>query len=151
MGKDVDVGEELGKGAAVFMVLVGMAIAACLIAIGMEIAKIYQAHAFKPTKTARILWIAGASLLAIWMVAGLLISYVPSLAVISAYVASWSLLIFIIVIEGCDIHERNKEAKQLEAAENLDNYLGSFEPSEAPGGNGHRVVENKDLVGSAVR
>ncbi len=131
--------------AALITLIVMAVILAFLVAMATEIVRIYQTRAFQPTRIARILWIALACLLGVWLLAGLL-ALNPAFAPLSAYLASWGFLAYCIVVEVCDGVAGAQEAPALEP-----NAAGLLEP--APAGlpwRGRRSASLEDLMGEGV-
>jgi hypothetical protein len=87
----------------VILVMVAAVVATVIVILLMEIARIYQAQAFAATTIARILWIALAALLAVWLLAGLLAAS-PATLPLGLYLAAWAFLAFVVIAEGCDLY-----------------------------------------------
>lgn len=131
--------------AALITLIVMAVIVTFLVAMATEIVRIYRTHAFQPTKTARILWVAAACLLGVWLVAGLLATH-PQFAPLAAYLASWGFLAYCVVVEVCDGVAGAREAPALQA-----NAAGLLE--QAPGGfpwDGRGNANLEDLIGEGV-
>ena len=142
--EDEVAGAAAGLGMLIMLIVMAV-IVAFLVAMATEIVRIYQTRAFQPTKTARILWIAAACLLGVWLLAGLLALnplFVPS----AAYLASWSFLLYCIVVEACDLIARRDEEQSLQT-----NAAGLLEAT--PGGfpwNGRKTLPLDDMIREGV-
>lgn len=74
-----------------------------LIILTRELIRVYQSRATQPTLVARILWVALALLLGVWLVAGLLLTHAATTG-LGAYSAAWAFLLFVVVVEGADVY-----------------------------------------------
>ncbi len=114
--------EDAAGNFAAWLVVSGLAIAATIIwVLVSEIARIYYRRAFAPTATATILWLAAGALSLLWLASGLLLVNHGSSAS-GAYLAVWSLFVFVIVIEAADYRERQADVQGAEEI-NLDDVL----------------------------
>lgn len=118
-------------GVMVVAIVLAAILVTILIAIVKEVARIYLARAFQPTKTARILWLALAGLGTAWLVAVVLANL--GMVSTSVYLASWSFLTFVVVVEGCDLYERRYDQEPVDELADPDRYLGAFIPAESEG------------------
>lgn len=140
-GRDTDWGDALSSQVANWMMayaLLMMAVAITIfIATLKEIPRIFAERGFQPTRTARILWIALAALLGLWLLAAILATN-PATVVLATYIASWGFLAFVMVVEGCDLYQRRLDPPQAPPEElSIDDVLAPFQfPGTSPSGNG---------------
>lgn len=139
--RDTDWGEAISAQAANWMMVVVLAAVAVAIIIFIatlkEVPRIYAERGFQPTGTARVLWIALATLLGLWLLAAVL-ALNPATVVLATYVASWSFLAFVMVVEGCDQYARRLDPPKAPPEElTIDDVLTPFQfPGASPSGNG---------------
>lgn len=100
-----------------------------------EVARIYLAHASTGSRSARVLWAAAAGLVLVWSVATLLVTS-TDYQLTGLLLASYGLLAFVIVIEGCDLLGAQQAEQEISAAGQLDTYLEPF-AGPTPSTNGH--------------
>src|SRR5438045_3615822 len=98
MARSSDYGDALAEGLGALVVwaviLASIAAATLLIVILKELGRIYLARAFRPGWGARILWLALAAFIGVWVVAGVLATNPPTVP-LASYLSSWSFLLFV--------------------------------------------------------
>ncbi len=136
-----DLGDDLAGSATLVVVMAAIAVAvmaaALFIAICTELAKVYIEHGFRPTRTAKILWAALVCLGVICGAAILLSATSTNLVAPAAYAAAWGLLVYSIVVCGCNLYEQRSLRVEESILDHLDTYLTPFASSPtAPSQNG---------------
>ncbi len=106
-----------------------------ILVLAKEVARIYLAHAFTASRTARVLWAALAGLVLIWCIAALLVAGGEQ-AFTGLLLASYGFLAFVVAIEGCDLIAAHQAREDAAALGELDSYLEPF-AAAAPAPNGH--------------
>jgi hypothetical protein len=128
-------------------IIVSAIVMTILIVLLKELGRVYAARAFQPTRTARVLWIALAGLVGLWLL-GAVLATNPANAVLGAYIASWAFLAFVLVVEGCDQYEKRFDPppQAEEDEESIQDVLGEWNFEDVPTVNGQ-----PELVGSGRR
>lgn len=103
-----------------------------LIVVLTEIARVYQARAFSARRSRPILWIALAFLLAVWVLCAVLARQ-PETLPISVYLSTWSFLVYVVVVEGCDWYEQRFDppAEQMPPEVTIDQLVAPWQEMPA--------------------
>jgi hypothetical protein len=112
--------------------------ATLLIALLTELGRIYGSRAMgQHTASSRVLWIALAAFSALLLASGLLAAN-ASTAVLALYLAAWSFLAFVIVVEACDWY-----AQRFDEPTAVEEAPGEIWPheTETVSSNGHHLEE----------
>jgi len=110
-----------------FAKAVGLAIAALLLLafiLATEIVQVYRRRALRSTAGSTVLWIAAAVLVGVETASALLIA--AQYTTIGTYLAAWSFLLFVLVVELVDWHERQFDPAESETGVHINDTLGSW-------------------------